>query len=332
MYDHYIALDWAQTNMAIARLTPKSKEPKVIDVKADIGEFIIYLKNLKGKKILTFEETSTSQWLYTELKELVDEIIVCDPRRNRLLLEGPKNDKIDAKKLVTLLRANLLKPVFHSGDYFIYFRKIVSGYEDTVKAYVRAANQRSALFRALGKNHKTDELKDKSEKFVLEGLDALIERLREDRERYEKEFARLCKQYKTISNLKSIPGIGEITAVKLVARIVDISRFKNISHFWSYCGLIKFERLSGGKSYGKRKPRYCRSIKSIICGGAMVSTIEGSNSVLKHRYQYLTEIKRYSDDKAKVATRRLLASIIYGVMKSGKKFDPERINIVTKTT
>ena len=125
MFNHYIGLDWAQTNMAIARLTPKSNKANVIDVKADIKELVFYLKNLKGKKILTIEETTTSQWLYTELREYVDKIIICDPYRNKLLNEGAKTDKVDAIKLATLLKNDLLKPVYHSGEQFIYLRRLV---------------------------------------------------------------------------------------------------------------------------------------------------------------------------------------------------------------
>lgn len=59
-YENYIALDWSIKNMAIARLTPKMVEPKVIDVPSDIKGLKIYLKNLKGTKIITIEETTTS--------------------------------------------------------------------------------------------------------------------------------------------------------------------------------------------------------------------------------------------------------------------------------
>jgi len=121
-YDHYIAIDWAIANMAIARMTKKSNKITAIDVPSDIVELQFYLKNLKGTKILTIEETTTSQWLYTELKEYVDRIIICDPYRNRLLSEGPKTDKIDAVKLVRLLKANMLKEVYHSNDKFLYLR------------------------------------------------------------------------------------------------------------------------------------------------------------------------------------------------------------------
>ena len=119
MFDNFVAVDWAKSNMAIARMTSKSNKVSVVDVPSDLEGLIAYLKNLKGTIILTIEETTTSRWLYTELRDLVDEIIICDPYRNKLLSEGPKTDKIDAEKLVKLLRADLLKEVFHSSSDFI---------------------------------------------------------------------------------------------------------------------------------------------------------------------------------------------------------------------
>ncbi len=124
--------------------------------------------------------------MYSELKDSVDELIVCDPLRNRLLSEGAKTDKIDAEKLVLLLRSGLLKPVFHSGDEFIYLRKIVSGYEDVVKRGVRVKNQRSALFRASHLDAKKQtQLKLAEDKFVLEGLDKAYG---EEKARYDTNY------------------------------------------------------------------------------------------------------------------------------------------------
>jgi hypothetical protein len=111
IYDHYIAIDWSIKNMAIARMTKKSNKITAIDVPSDIEDLQVYLTNLRGTKILAIEETTTSQWLYAELKEYVDRILICDPNRNKLLNEGPKTDKIDASKLVQLLKAGLMKEV-----------------------------------------------------------------------------------------------------------------------------------------------------------------------------------------------------------------------------
>jgi len=95
MYDHYIGLDWAQRNMAIARMTKHANKIVSIDVKSDVGDLKVYLKQLNGKKIITFEESCPAQWLYTELRSCVDEIVVCDPYRNHLLKEGVKTDIAD---------------------------------------------------------------------------------------------------------------------------------------------------------------------------------------------------------------------------------------------
>ena len=42
-YDHYVAIDWAQSNMAIARMTREAEKISVIDVPSDIKEFQLYL-------------------------------------------------------------------------------------------------------------------------------------------------------------------------------------------------------------------------------------------------------------------------------------------------
>jgi hypothetical protein len=47
------------------------------------------------------------------IKPHVTELAVCSPRRNALLKEGSKSDRIDARKLAELLCANLLRPVYH---------------------------------------------------------------------------------------------------------------------------------------------------------------------------------------------------------------------------
>ena len=79
-YDHYIALDWSKVNMAIARMTKLGhRNPDVIDMPSNIKELKLYLSNLKGKKILTIEETTTAQWLYVELSDYVDKVLICSP-------------------------------------------------------------------------------------------------------------------------------------------------------------------------------------------------------------------------------------------------------------
>jgi len=331
IYDHYIAIDWSIQNMAIARMTKKSNKITTIDVPSDLSDLQVYLKNLKGSKILVIEETTTSQWLYTELKEYVDRILICDPHRNRLLSDGPKTDKIDASKLVKLLRANLMKEVYHSCDKFLYLRRVVSGYEDLVKASVRLQNQRYSLLRAcgLGGYEKSGvKLEITGDQFVVECMDRRIEAYEKEKAEYIKEFKKLARKYPEIMHQSSLPGIGPINAVKIVSRVVSPYRFPQKGHYLSYSGLIKLDKISGGRSYGKKRPRYSRQLKSVY-KSAVIAAIGGNNPINSY-YEYLICEKGYSEHNARQSACRRLAILSLGVFKSGKKYDPYRSVYVKK--
>lgn len=323
IFDHYIAIDWSIENMAIARMTKKSNKITAVDVPSDIIDLQAYLKSLSGNKVLVMEETTVSQWLYTELYDYVDKIIICDPHRNKLLNEGPKNDKIDARKLVHLLKAGLIKEVYHSTDKFLYLRRLVSGYEDLVKAGVRLQNQRYSLLRACGKVGKEKNnagIGSHSDQYVLECLSRQILLYEEEKAGYEAEFAKLAKKYPEIKNQKSLPGIGLINAVKIVSRVVTPFRFEDQGHYHSYSGLVKHEKMSGGRSYGKRNPRYCRQLKSVYKTGVMAAI--GGNNPINEYYEYLINEKGYPVHNARNKACRRLATLSLGVFKSGKKYRP----------
>ena len=326
MYEHYIALDWSKNNMAIARITKKGKKAYVEDIPSNISYLKDYLKHLKGKKMLTFEESTSSQWLYLELKSFVNKLLVCDPYRNHLLSEGAKNDKIDATKLVYLNKAGLLKEVYHSGEDFIYLRKLVSGYNDVVKSLVRLKNQKSSVFCSVGLDHKRDKFSSQnvSDDFVLSRLEELIVQQNRIKQEYAKEFKKLVKKHKELRLLKSIPGIDDIHAVQIISAVVDIGRFPSKGHFLSYCGLIKHEKISGGRSYGRKSPRYYRPLKHVFKMAAQSVTRQGCNNPLKALYEYYMEENNKSPQMAKHNVSRKLAILVYGVLKSGKKYDPNR--------
>jgi len=101
-YNHYLAIDWSQNNCTIASMTGYSEKPRVVEIAPDIKLLKNIVNNHKGNKILAVEETTSSHWIYVEMKDFVDKVLVCNPYRNRLLSEGPKDDKIDARKLCLL--------------------------------------------------------------------------------------------------------------------------------------------------------------------------------------------------------------------------------------
>ena len=57
------------------------------------------------------EEGTWASWLYDLRKPHVKRIVACNPRRNALLKEGSKSDRVDARKLAELLYTKMLRPV-----------------------------------------------------------------------------------------------------------------------------------------------------------------------------------------------------------------------------
>jgi transposase len=319
MYDYYIAIDWSIETASIARMRSNSSGPKVEEISPDIKAIIEYLKCLKGAKILTIEETTGAHWLYVELREYVDKIIICDPYRNGLLSEGPKTDKIDAGKLCQLLRSGLLKEVYHSVENDYKMRKLVSFYEDIVKAGVRIKNQRSALYRAIGLKVKGGRLPNEPlYELVESNQNKAIELYIEQKEEYEKVFRDIRKTNPVIKNLCGIPGIAEISATKILARVIDARRFENKYKYWAYCGLIKHQKLSGRRSYGKKKPRYCRMLKGVYKIAA-TAAIGGKND-LREYYEYLIKEKYLSETQARNQIARYIAKVSYGIIKNNQKY------------
>ena len=68
-------------------------------------------------RTITKQKRPQAGWLYRNLHEKVNKLVVSEPRRNKLISsEGDRDDKIDSDKLTVLLRGNFLKAVHHTCD------------------------------------------------------------------------------------------------------------------------------------------------------------------------------------------------------------------------
>jgi Transposase len=99
---------------------------------------------------VTWEEGIWAAWLYDLLKPQVHEVLVCNPRRNALLKEGSKNDKVDARKLSELFHAGMLRPVYHGENGVRTLRELGRTYETISQDLNRVMNRVKALYRGWG--------------------------------------------------------------------------------------------------------------------------------------------------------------------------------------
>jgi transposase len=319
-FDHFVSVDWSQQTMAIAHMRRRDKDPVVFERASDLKVLKEYLHTLRGSTVLTVEETTTAHWLYLELHDDVKRIIICNPHTNRLLSAGPKNDKIDAGKLCFLLRAGLLKEVFHSDDELYDLRLLVSAYTDLVQAGVRALNQRSALVR--GHSDAGTHAP-----FIMEHLDKSIELYRHAKEQYEAKFEHFCDHNKQVKLILPVSGIGTIGAVTILATVVDARRFPRTGKYLSYCGLVKLQKSSGGRSYGQRKPQYSRSLKAVYKIAALAA-LKGHNPIREYYDELLA--RGVAKHHARHHIARYIATVTYGILKTSTAYDPYQWRKYTK--
>lgn len=122
--------------------------------------------------------------------------------------------------------------------------------------------------------------------------------------------------------LDSIPGIAETTAALLLSEITDINQYRSARQVAAYAGLVPRERQSGTSVRGRtrlskignarlRRALYFPAITALRCSRFFQAWAEGLRQRGKGKMSVIC------------AVMRKLVHLAYGVLKTGKPFDPE---------
>lgn len=143
---------------------------------------------------------------------------------------------------------------------------------------------------------------------------------------YDAEIKRLSKGSEVSQRLMGIPGVGQITATAIEAKISDVSVFKTGRDLSAFLGLVPKQHSSGGKEklsgISKRGDKYLRTL--LIHGAraevqAVIKYNKGEGS-LYHCWIHTT-VNRVGKNKAAVALANKHARIIWAMLKHERSFD-----------
>jgi len=143
----YIGMDVHKEAVVIAVLNGSGKLVMESVVETKASSILQFIHGLRGELHVTWEEGSWAAWLYDLLQAQVTRVLVCDPRRNALLKEGNKSDKIDARKLADLLRTGMLRPVYHGEHGLRTLRELGRSYQTLSQDLNRVMNRIKAVYR-----------------------------------------------------------------------------------------------------------------------------------------------------------------------------------------
>lgn len=121
--------------------------------------------------------------------------------------------------------------------------------------------------------------------------------------------------------IESIPGLGRTTAAKVLGHIGDVRRFESAKAFAAFIGVTPRQRQSGSSVRGRTM--MCRMGNSQLRAALFLPSLVAKryNPILR-TFASRLEANGLAKMAVAGALMRKLAHQIYGVVKSGKPFDP----------
>ncbi len=344
----YIGMDVHKATIVIAVLNGDGKliMESIIETKA--ATILGFIDGLRGTVHVTFEEGTLSHWLYHLIKGRVARVIVCDPRNNKLLGAGNKGDRVDARKLAELLRAGLLRPVYHEEHGMEKLKELVRSYQSLVGDSTRIMNRIKAVFRGRGiactgrEVYRADRRDQWLEKLSEPGrqqragqLYEQLDFLRGQRQQAKQAMISESRQQKASRLLRTISGLGPVRVALLLAVVGSPHRFRTKRPLWKYIGLAVITRTSA--EYEVINGRIQKSKKAVATRGLNNNYNHTLKEVFKSAAthgQRHEPWKRYYEaliaqgmpaELARVTLARKIAAVTLSVWKKGERFDAEKL-------
>ena len=222
-----------------------------------------WIRSLPRPRTIAMEATIFTGWIYDHLLPHAERVRVAHPLMLRAIAAAKrKNDKIDASKIADCLRCDFLPECYMASTEIRDRRRTLRYRELLVKQMVQMKNRVSGLLLEKGVTHTRQrlhkvgyfaELMSKNED-IDASIRPLLKLSREHIVRAQKlDYALVSSLERDpmlvdrLKRLRTVPGVGPITALTWALEIGDVARFRSIKQAISYCGLCGAEKSSADK-------------------------------------------------------------------------------------
>ncbi len=222
-----------------------------------------WIKTLPQHRTIAMEATIFTGWIYDHLLPHAEKVKVAHTLKLRAIAAAKrKNDKIDAGKIADCLRCDFLQECHMASTEIRNRRRILRYCGLVLRQAAQMKNRVSGLLMETGVSYNKlrlhrmgyfAELMTSNEE-VSESIRPLLELCLEHIDRSLKLDTALLRSLERdpmladrLRRLRTIPGVGPITALTWALEGGDTSRFRSIKQAISYCGLCSAEKSSADK-------------------------------------------------------------------------------------
>jgi len=283
------------------------------------------------------EASTESEWVARHLEQLGHEVIVADPTyapmyatRSRRV----KTDRRDARTLAEACRLGAYRAVHRASDAQRHVRaqlavrealiRTRSRYVAIVKSVLRRDGWRLPSGMPAHTVRKVTALPLGPEMVAeLAPLLALLVPLQAQIDAADAQLAAVAAQDPVVRRLRSVPGVGPVTAVGFVAALDAVDRFASARQVAGYLGLAPTERSSGEQ---QRRGRISKTgnprarMLLVEAGWRLLRTRQAAAAPLRAWGERLAA--RRGRAIAAVALARRLARILYALWRDGSQYRP----------
>lgn len=297
-----------------------------------------------GKKgvVITLEAGPMTRWAVRILRPLVERVIVCDPRKNKLVSQNTrKNDFGDVERMCELLRLNGLKEVWMGQDEGRdLFREAVGewlGWRDQqrhLKTLIKGKYRqwgitqmgKKDVFNAEGRKEYLLLVKDSEQRSFIDRLYRQFDQAWAMWLETGRQVRRMSKKYPEVLAFQDIPGIADVGSNVFSAIVEDPHRFAEVSRLWRFCRLGIVDKSSDGKPLGyqrldKRGHGELKNVAYTAWRTACKCTTKDNE--VKRYYQKSLE-RTHSVRHARLNTQRKILEVMWTVWRKGVPYDPEK--------
>jgi transposase len=256
----YVGMDVHRKRSQVAIVDDAGVQQRNRNLPNDPARLVPILGTLPPGTPVAFEAAYGWGWLVELLEELELEPHLVHPSRCKAIAAARlKNDKVDARTLAQLLRADLLPEAWIAPQATRDLRALLRHRASLVRLSTSCKNRVHAVLadRGIGEDRGLWTGPGRAwlaglalppvPREVVDDCCGLLDALATPIARLEREIAALAKPDPRVQALMTLPGVGRLTAMTLVAEIGDIGRFPSARKLCAWAGLTPQVRNSDRK-------------------------------------------------------------------------------------
>ncbi len=293
----------------------------------DIQRLEQFFTQLPPATPVAIEASGTWWWLVDLLERLGHHAILSHPKQTKAIAAARlKNDRVDAHRLVLLLRGDLLPQVWippaplREARELLRHRMQLVWLRGEIRNRLVALLDRRNLHPTTAKSWFTKRGQRELQQLSLaetpsrvrEDCAALLPLLDAQIRRLDAELVANWGRDARVQRLTTIPGIGPFIAILLVLELGDIQRFANAKRVSSYIGLTPRIRASADRV---RTGHISKEGNRLLRWALVLAATQAVRRPGPLRAWYHAVKKRRGRSVARVALARRLAEIVYHVWK-----------------